>query len=136
MGERHSVFLTQDGNVFTCGYGGKSGFLARIIGEYSGALGHGDCEHRALPKRVSFFSKNNIKVAKIAAGRYHTVALTEEGDIYTWGRGAYGTLGNGKKSPSSVPVLLDDVKSYRKENPNNQIVSIDAADYFTAALTS
>ncbi len=44
---------------------------------------------------VEFFERNNIKVAKIAAGVYHTVALTAEGDVYSWGRGLYGVLGNG-----------------------------------------
>lgn len=60
-----------------------------------GALGHGDKKHAFAPKKVEYFDKNNIKVKKIIAGMYHTGALTESGDLYTWGRGLYGVLGNG-----------------------------------------
>lgn len=136
LGERHSVFLSREGELYTCGYGGKKGMLSAFFGESAGALGHGDSLHRAMPKKVGYFAKNGIKIKQIAAGRYHSVALSEEGDIYTWGRGAYGTLGTGKKSPSNTPAIIEDVKSYRKEDPNNEVIRIDAADYFTAALTS
>ena len=59
-----------------------------------GALGHGDKKHQFNPKKVDFFEKNGIKIKKVTAGLYHTCALAENGDLYTWGRGLYGVLGN------------------------------------------
>lgn len=82
-----------------------------------GALGHGDKKHHFIPKRVEFFDKNNIKISKISAGLYHTVALTTTGDIYTWGRGLYGVLGNGSNQYSLIPELSEEIRSIQAEDP-------------------
>lgn len=74
-----------------------------------GALGHGDKQHQFYPKKVDFFEKNNIKVKKLSAGLYHTVALTTEGDVYSWGRGLYGVLGNASNQYSLIPELNDEL---------------------------
>ncbi len=95
LGEYHSVVLTEDGNVYTWGYAGKTGMFNWMYTQEVGALGHGDKKHTFTPKKVEYFEKNGIKVKKIIAGMYHTGALTAEGDLYTWGRGLYGVLGNG-----------------------------------------
>ncbi len=135
IGEHHTIFLSDMGEVYTCGYGGKQGLLTRFIGQDTGALGHGNKTHSAFPKKVAFFEKSQIRVKQIAAGRYHSIALAENGDIYTWGRGAYGVLGDGKKTPSLTPVLVEDVAAYRKEDAKNEVIKIDAAENFTIALT-
>lgn len=89
-----------------------------------------------MPKKVEFFEKNNIKVEKISAGLYHTVALTAEGDIYVWGRGLYGVLGNGSNQYSLTPELNEDLKMLRQEDPDGKsIVKIDSADEYTGVLT-
>ena len=136
VGEWHSVFLTTDGSVYTCGYGGKSGILNRLFSKDMGALGHGDTDHQLLPRKIKYFADKKIKIDKIAAGRFHTVALSEEGDIYTWGRGHYGTLGTGESKPSSLPLLVESVKDFRKESPENVVTHIDSADSYTVAMTS
>ena len=38
------------------------------------------------PKLVEYFVKKNIKVVDIALGEYHSVALTDDGSVYTWGQ--------------------------------------------------
>ena len=35
----------------------------------------------------------NIRVADIAAGGWHSLALSTAGEVFTWGRGEYGRLG-------------------------------------------
>ena len=40
-------------------------------------------------------------VADIAAGGWHSVALTSLGEVFLWGRGEYGRLGLGDHSASS-----------------------------------
>ena len=95
LGEYHTVVLTEDGEVYTWGYAGKTGFFNWMYTQEIGALGHGDKQHKFLPKKVEFFEKNNINVKSIYAGLYHTIALTEDDKVYTWGRGLYGVLGNG-----------------------------------------
>lgn len=44
-------------------------------------------------------------VVSIAAGLSHSVATTEEGDVWTWGHNANGQLGDNTQTDSNVPVL-------------------------------
>jgi alpha-tubulin suppressor-like RCC1 family protein len=49
----------------------------------------------------------------VDGGLYHTVALAEDGTVWTWGWNAYGQLGSGSTVDSSLPVriaILDDVR--------------------------
>lgn len=133
VGEFHTIALTEDGSVYTWGYGGKTGFFNWMYTQEVGALGHGDKKHHFAPKKVEFFEKNNIKVKNVYAGMYHCVALTEEGQVYVWGRGLYGVLGNGSNSYSLEPELNEELDILRKEE-GRQIVKIDAADEYTGAL--
>ena len=39
------------------------------------------------PKLIDFFVKKNLKVVQVALGEHHSVALTQDGDVWTWGYG-------------------------------------------------
>jgi alpha-tubulin suppressor-like RCC1 family protein len=43
-------------------------------------------------------------VTQICGGHGHTVCLTAEGHVYTFGSSVFGQLGNGSNVKSSVPV--------------------------------
>jgi hypothetical protein len=43
-------------------------------------------------------------VTQICGGHGHTVCLTAEGQVYTFGSSVFGQLGNGSNVKSSVPV--------------------------------
>jgi alpha-tubulin suppressor-like RCC1 family protein len=134
MGDFHTVALSEKGEVYTWGYGGRKGFLNLFFVE-SGALGHGDRNHTFIPKKIKYFSDNDIKINDIACGTRHCVALAENGDVYTWGRGEYGLLGNGSNSDKLIPMKNDLIDMFIQENPENKIVKIDCADEYTGALT-
>lgn len=76
-GTRHHGVITEDGNLYTFGEG------------YRGILGHGNDMNIPFkqPKLVSYFAENQIKVKKIFFGDCHSMALSENGDLYTWGYG-------------------------------------------------
>ena len=95
MGEYHTLALTADGKVYTWGYGGKKGYFNWMFNQEVGALGHGNLEATFTPKEVKYFSENGLKVKRIAAGNYHCVVECDDGQIYNWGVGLYGVLGNG-----------------------------------------
>lgn len=59
-------------------------------------------------------------VVQIGAGEYISIALTEEGEVYTWGHGDYGALGSNIKK-AKVPV--------QKLNFNNLKITMIGAAY-------
>jgi len=44
------------------------------------------------------------RVIEISAGAYHTVALKEDGTVWSWGLNLYGQLGDGTVMYTSKPV--------------------------------
>lgn len=67
-------------------------------------------------------------VVSIAAGGYHTCALTAAGAVYCWGSGYQGQLGNNSTSDHFAPTLVSGL-------PNN-IVEIAAGETQTCIRTS
>lgn len=61
------------------------------------------------------------------AGYYHAVALTESGEVYSWGYNGYGQLGNGTKDNFSIPQKIEGLSN---------IVKVDAYKYITIALNA
>jgi alpha-tubulin suppressor-like RCC1 family protein len=61
----------------------------------------GSTTDRKVPVQSSL-----ANVVAIAAGEYHSVALTSTGDVYTWGRNTNGQLGTGNTTQSKIPALI------------------------------
>lgn len=55
-----------------------------------------------IPKRIEFIDR---KIRQISLGTYHVIALTIDGQCYTWGNGIYGQLGNNKFGESSPELI-------------------------------
>ncbi|XP_076883430.1 ultraviolet-B receptor UVR8-like [Bidens hawaiensis] len=90
VGAFHNLALLEDGNLW--GWGNN---------EY-GQLGTGDTQPRSQPVPVQGLS--GLKLVDVAAGGWHSTALTDEGEVYRWGRGEHGRLGFGDdKSSKMVP---------------------------------
>ena len=51
-----------------------------------------------------------LKVTQVAAGLAHTVALTDSGDVYSWGWNADGQLGLADDQSRAEPELVADPK--------------------------
>lgn len=51
---------------------------------------------------------SGIKMAEIAAGGWHSCAISQDGDLYTWGWNSNGQLGIGDQfSVMAVPHVVD-----------------------------
>ncbi|KAK9819733.1 hypothetical protein WJX72_001724 [[Myrmecia] bisecta] len=86
-GAFHNLALNRDGQVFAWG-----------INDF-GQLGNGTTFYETSPTAVVGLKGESI--TDIAAGGWHSLALTVSGEVYVWGRGEYGRLGLGDKSGSS-----------------------------------
>ncbi|XP_017933565.2 inhibitor of Bruton tyrosine kinase isoform X1 [Manacus vitellinus] len=75
----HSVFLSHKGQVYTCGHG------------QGGRLGHGDEQTCLVPRLVEGLAGHQC--SQIAAAKDHTVILTEDGYVYTFGLNTFHQLG-------------------------------------------
>ncbi|XP_042351682.1 probable E3 ubiquitin-protein ligase HERC3 [Plectropomus leopardus] len=58
-----------------------------------------DATHTYIPKPLE--ALRNITVSQVACGSQHSVALTKDGQVYTWGQDSRGQLGLGKKTPGA-----------------------------------
>lgn len=100
VGAFHNLALGEDGTLWAWGNN-----------EY-GQLGTGDTQPRSQPIPVEGLS--GLKLVDIAAGGWHSTALTKEGEVYGWGRGEHGRLGFGddktsKMVPQKVQLLAGEV---------------------------
>jgi NIMA (never in mitosis gene a)-related kinase 8 len=100
-GADFSVFLMNK-MVFTCGNG-----------EY-GCLGHGK-EHKSsmFPNMVQDLI--SYDVVKISAGYKHVLALTSDGNVYSWGCGELGRLGHGGQGSEFSPRKITSFREKIKE---------------------
>jgi alpha-tubulin suppressor-like RCC1 family protein len=80
-GVHHSLVLTNCGEVYAWGSNG------------SGQIGNGCNSNQLKPIKVKGF--NNERVVMISCGPFHSMALTECGHVYSWGRNDWGQLGIG-----------------------------------------
>ncbi|XP_065264696.1 probable E3 ubiquitin-protein ligase HERC4 isoform X1 [Emys orbicularis] len=76
-GLRHTVFVLDDGTVYTCGCNDL------------GQLGHE--KSRKRPEHVGALDAQNIVSA--SCGEAHTLALNDKGQVYAWGLATDGQLG-------------------------------------------
>ena len=82
-GANHSFYVNKKGEVFAWGLNNH------------GQLGIGHKENMATPQKVKELS--GIKLKSITGGEPHSMALSEEGEVYCWGRNDEGQCGLGDR---------------------------------------
>lgn len=91
-----------------------------------GQLGDGTSTYAYTPVQPKL--EEDVKVKQVALGYMHTVALSTDGQVYTWGYNSYGQLGNGTTTDSKTPVKIE-------IGGGKEIAEVYAGAYSTAALT-
>jgi len=116
-GDRHSLALTSDGQIFAWGINNN------------GELGNSGTVSSLVPVAVSTSGDLAGKtVASIAGGASHSLALTSDGQVFAWGYNCGGSLGNSGTSSSSVPVATT-------TNGAMAATAISGGGYYSLALT-
>uniref|UniRef100_UPI003134273B probable E3 ubiquitin-protein ligase HERC4 isoform 6 n=1 Tax=Mus musculus TaxID=10090 RepID=UPI003134273B len=112
-GLRHTVFVLDDGTVYTCGCNDL------------GQLGHE--KSRKKPEQVVALDAQNI--VAVACGEAHTLALNDKGQVYAWGLDSDGQLGlQGSEECIRVPRNI-------KSLSDIQIVQVACGYYHSLALS-
>jgi alpha-tubulin suppressor-like RCC1 family protein len=93
-GGGHTVAVTAAGHVWACGYN-----------DY-GQLGVGDTAHRLGFTKVDAGQLGGARIVMAACGWYHSVVVSAEGRVWTFGYGAFGCLGHNDEQDRLVPTLL------------------------------
>ncbi|XP_029941533.1 probable E3 ubiquitin-protein ligase HERC1 [Salarias fasciatus] len=92
----HTLAITVEGEVFSWG-----------DGEY-GKLGHGNSATQKYPKIIQGPLLGKVIVC-VSAGYRHSAAVTNDGELYTWGEGDFGRLGHSDSQSRNVPTLVKDI---------------------------
>ena len=111
----HSIAITADGAVWSWGRG------------VSGKLGHGDQQNQLLPKKVEALAGQ--RVVAVSAGGGHSIALTADGAVWSWGDGLYGRLGHGDEQDQLLPKKIEALAGQR-------VVAVLAGGHHSLARTA
>ena len=114
-GNDHSLALTADGALWSWGGGAF------------GQLGHGDQQNQLLPKKVEALA--GLRVLAVSVGGYHSLALTANGAVWSWGGGAFGQLGHGDQQSKLLPKKIEAFADQR-------VVATSAGGYHSLAITT
>ena len=90
-------------------------------------LGHDSDKFEYPPKQI----KNivNICWTQVECGGEHTVALSSNGEVFTWGRNSFGELGHGDTKERHVPTKVESLSGKR-------IVKVACGTNHTVAVTA
>jgi hypothetical protein len=86
-GGRFSAAVSATATVYTWGYGSD------------GCLGHGDEEGLPVPKQVQVLAGHRVLSA--CAGQAHCLAVSERGEVFSWGWDEFGQWAMGSPAASS-----------------------------------
>ncbi|KAF3445059.1 hypothetical protein FNV43_RR14752 [Rhamnella rubrinervis] len=93
-----TMVLTEDGKIWN--WGANSNY----------ELGSGDKVGGWKPRPIP--NLEDVRIIQIASGGYHSLALTDEGKVHSWGYGGHGQLGHcsteNKKIPTVIEALADE----------------------------
>ena len=111
----HSLAITADGPLWSWGSSGSLGLL-----------GHGNKQDQLLPKKVEAFAGR--RVVAVSAGVYHSLAITADGAVWSWGDAVAGQLGHGGMESRLLPSKIEALEGRR-------VVAVSAGGGHSLALT-
>ena len=105
VGDNFSVFVDDEGRLLTCGSDNYED------GEF--VLGHAvdpdanPDDDRAIGPPTLVPSMQDRRIVSVAASEWHCLALSCEGEVYSWGKGDFGLLGHADGRARAVPSRIE-----------------------------
>ncbi|KAL1491483.1 hypothetical protein ABEB36_012074 [Hypothenemus hampei] len=115
-GSSHSAAITSSGELYTWG-----------LGEY-GRLGHGDNVTQLKPKLVKTLIGHRIVQVACGSRDAQTLALSDQGMVFSWGDGDFGKLGRGGSEGCNIPHNIERLN-------HMGVIQIECGAQFSLALT-
>lgn len=127
----HSVALTTDGRLFTCGLASK------------GRLGLGNSKNSFSFSKVNFFEEEGRIVSQVVISTGHNLVLTTSNEVYGWGLNEFNQLGftssdsqqyrmSSTREFQNLPLLIANGELRKNANP---LVGIAASKIHSVAYT-
>ena len=91
-GDEHAFFSTADGKLWGSGF------------NINGELGIGPNTPTSVSTPVVIPGIEHVR--SVSGGFFHSVALTENGEVYAWGNNGFGQFGDGTQQESRTPKLI------------------------------
>lgn len=111
-GSGHVAAIDKNGNLYTWGNNSY------------GELGTGDTRQRTTPTMIPVPNKS---WKMVSCGSSHTIGLTEDGEVYSWGRNIYGQLGIDSTRNNSTPQRVGNRSNWQYVFASgNQSYAIDS----------
>lgn len=115
-GAFHSLALSSDGFIWSFGL------------NQNGQLGNGGPIHTTSPLKVQHINNQTAltDIGKIAAGTDHSIAIQNNGVIWSWGKNDGGQLGNSTQTSTYYPTQISNL---------TDVLAIDAGKAHSVAHT-
>lgn len=113
LGAEHALLLCDAGQVFSRG-GGRHG-----------QLGHGTLEAELEPRLLE--ALQGLRMAEVAAGGWHSVCVSETGDIYIWGWNESGQLALPTRSGTEKKTEREEATELNEDGLKEEAAVADAA---------
>ncbi|MGH0174691.1 UNVERIFIED_CONTAM: hypothetical protein FKN15_000455 [Acipenser sinensis] len=116
-GEQTLFAVTADGKLYATGYGA------------GGRLGIGGTESVSTPTLLESIQHVFIKKVAVNSGGKHCLALSSEGEVYSWGEAEDGKLGHGNRSPCDRPRVIESMRGI-------EVIDVAAGGAHSACITA
>jgi alpha-tubulin suppressor-like RCC1 family protein len=102
VGNRYNLALDRNGSVWFWGYNSKGQLEDEV--------------EDAVMSPTMFKELKGIEIQDIETGDFHSLALSTEGKVYSWGANDYGQLGDGSLANRYTPIEVPDLSGIRYIN--------------------
>lgn len=92
IGFYHSLALSYDGDLYSWG-----------DNRYE-QLGIGNSDNQNIPQKISF--PEGVKIKDFKSGGYHSIAIGDDDNVYTWGYNRYNVLLTGDLINKNIPIKI------------------------------
>ena len=83
-----------------------------------------------MPVLLPALSHNGVRIVDVAAGNNHSVAVSDRGEVWTWGHGEYGQ--HGGQASVSTNDLVDAFHYYQPRpllvDPGVKVVQVECGE--------